>query len=90
MTWEDHYRARIEAIHAGLPADATLDDRVRALAEQAPGKYSGSWLQKAWQKARRKYLARYGYQPRTKPRVSGQEELFNQLPRDPATGRPVI
>jgi hypothetical protein len=90
VTWDDNHRAAIDVVHARLPADATLADRKRALAAIAPGSFSPSWSQKTWQAARRKYLARYGYVPRTKPKAPGQQEMFDRLPRDPATGRPVI
>ncbi len=88
--WSDHARKVIALVHAGLPEAATLAERKAAVDAAYPFGSRGYWPYKAWLKARRAYLVPYGYKPRTPIPKTPQQELFEALPRDPATGRPVI
>lgn len=66
MTWSDGAWFTIDRVHQSLPEDATLEQRVKALKDAAWGFHGGtSWGQKVWQRARREYLAKYGYRPKT-------------------------
>lgn len=67
--WSDTARRVIREVHDSLPADATLEQRMKAIDEAypfGPRQYSPY---KTWLKARRDYLCRYGYQPKGKPRT---------------------
>ena len=67
MTWRQRAAAIIAAATSHLPADTTLAERQKIVASACPPEWRYvSWPQKAWQAARRDYLVRYGYQPRTK------------------------
>ena len=66
MTWREGWAAEIQKVHETLPEDATLEDRIRAIKHLAPSKWDPSWAKKSWQAARRDYLVRYGYVPKTK------------------------
>lgn len=86
-SWGDQARARIAKVHAELPADASLQDRMAAIDAAYPfgmRKYSPY---KTWLKERRAYLIRYGCSIRGHSRPSLP---FEGWARDPATGRPVI
>ena len=65
-TWRTRYEACINQLHATLPEDATLEDRMRALNKLRGelGVDCTSWGRKTWAKARRSYLAKYGYKKR--------------------------
>lgn len=82
--WSDIARATIQRVHAALPATATLQERKRAIDAAYPFGERAMWPYKAWLKARRSYLARFGYVLPAKPTA------LDLLPRDPVTGRPVI
>ncbi|WP_422073836.1 hypothetical protein [Tranquillimonas rosea] len=70
MTWRQEAAKIIAEATRDLPEDATLAERKRVVdAACPPGWRTASWPQKAWQAARRDYLIRYGYQPRTKPKA---------------------
>ncbi len=50
-----------------LPDGTTLKERMAAVDAARPYWFStASWPKKAWQAARRDYLVRFGYVPRTK------------------------
>lgn len=69
MTWREMWAARIFEIHKDLPDDASLDDRIEAIKPLTPSKFDASWARKSWQAARRDYLVKYGYRPKTKKRA---------------------
>lgn len=70
-----------------LPEDMPLVARMKAVNAAYPFGERERWPYKAWLKARREYLGRFGYRP---PPKSEEQTLFDALPRDPMTGRPVI
>lgn len=88
--WSAMARAAIARAHQTIPEGATLAERKAAIDAAYPFGERGYWPYKAWLKARRSYLVRYGYKPRTPERKSPQQELFDRLPRDPVSGRPVV
>lgn len=56
-SWMDEARAVIARVHAGLPADADLATRKRALRAACPGHFrQTSWGRKVWPKAVKEYL----------------------------------
>lgn len=59
--WRARARERIAELVKGLPADATLEQRQKALHGKG---FSGGWAQKAWIKERRAYLESHGLAPR--------------------------
>jgi hypothetical protein len=59
MSWTDSARSHIATIHDTLPADATFDQRVKALRDSYPFQMRSGWAYKAWLKARKEYLAKY-------------------------------
>ena len=67
MTWREEAAAIIADAVKGLPDDTPLSERKRVVDAACPSwRRMMSWPQKAWQAARRDYLVRYGYRPRTK------------------------
>lgn len=67
MTWRQEAASIISDAVKDLPEDAPLVERKRVVDTACPSSWRMmSWPQKAWQAARRDYLVRYGYQPRTK------------------------
>lgn len=59
--WRDRARRRIAELTAGLPAEATLAERRRALWGKGWEAHQGTkWGRKMWGQEVRKYLARYG------------------------------
>ena len=68
MTWRQDAAAIIAHAVRDLPEDAPLHERQRVVDEARPHWGGCSWPRKAWQAARRDYLIRYGYRPRTKER----------------------
>lgn len=85
--WAEAARRTLQAVNERLPADATLVERVAAVDAAYPFGERAYWPHKAWLKARRTYLSHYGWKPKGKRAAL---PLFPDLPRDPATGRPVI
>ncbi len=76
MTWREDWAADIHAATKHLSGDLPLSDRIKvvnAVKDQSPGAYSTSWGKKSWQAARRDYLCRFGYQPKTKPKARCEE-----------------
>lgn len=59
--WRARAREEIAKAVAHLPADATLEQRQKALRGKG---FSGGWAQKAWVKERRAYLEAHGLPPR--------------------------
>lgn len=82
--WSEVARRTIARVHAELPADATLAQRTAAVDAAYPFGERAMWPYKAWRKARRAYLVKFGYILPAKPTA------LDLLPRDPVTGRPVI
>lgn len=67
MTWRQEAASIIDDAVKGLPEDTPLVERKRVVDAACPSSWRMmSWPQKAWQAARRDYLVRYGYRPRTK------------------------
>lgn len=85
--WAESARATIAAVHFRLADDCPLAERIKAVDDAYPFGKRAYWPYKAWLKARKAYLIRYGYRPRG---YKDDAPLFPDLPRDPVTGRPVI
>lgn len=66
MTWREEAAAIIAEATRGLPADMPLNERMKVVDAARPHWGGCSWPRKAWQAARRDYLVRFGYRPRTK------------------------
>ena len=83
MTWREQAEKIIYDGTRDLPDDMPLKERIRVVKSLCPWWWRQmSWPQKAWQAARRDYLIKYGYQPRTKPRRkcqnTGPMPLFDE------------
>ncbi len=87
-SWQDHAEDVLQALDETLPDQMTKLDRIKAVQAAYPFGARSGWPYKAWLKARRRYLGMFNEDGlRCWPkRPSGLEHL----PRDPATGRPVI
>jgi hypothetical protein len=83
-SWDDSANAAIARVHAQLAAEVPLEERTRAIDAAYPFGPRTHFPYKAWLKARRSYLVKFGYRPR---QAKNPLDLF---PRDPVTGRPVI
>lgn len=59
MDWSQHARETIQKVHASLPENATLDERKKALFDAYPFGDRAMWPYKAWNKAKREYLAKF-------------------------------
>lgn len=59
--WRERARIRIAELVRDLPAEATLDERRKALRGKG---WDYGWAQKAWQQEVRAYLAQHGAPPR--------------------------
>ncbi|QEW26693.1 hypothetical protein [Roseovarius indicus] len=66
MTWREEAAKIIADATRDLPEDTPLKERMKVVDAARPHWGGCSWPRKAWQAARRDYLVRYGYQPRTK------------------------
>ncbi len=69
MTWREDWARDIHEATKALPPDTPLKERMKvvdAVKHQSPGAYSTSWGKKSWAAARRDYLVRFGYVPKTK------------------------
>lgn len=84
MDWSDDARKVIGKVHLSLPEDATFEERKKAVDAAYPFGVRQYWPYKAWLKARKAYLSKYGAIYPQKPTA------LDLLPRDPVTGRPVI
>lgn len=85
--WAEAARAAIAAVNDRLPEGVTLAERVKAVDAAYPFGERAYWPHKAWLKARAAYLSHFGWRPKGKRAAL---PLFPDLPRDPASGRPVI
>lgn len=83
--WSVIARQTIERVALTIPDDATMKERKAAIDAAYPFGERAYWPYKAWLKARRTYLAKFGPVGRIPP-----APLFPDMPRDPVTGRPVI
>ena len=83
--WGDIARQRIEAVAGTLPDDMPLKDRTAAIDAAYPFGAREHWPYRAWCKARRAYLGRFGLKPR-----GPKPTLLDLMERDPVSGRPVI
>lgn len=68
-TWFMSARRTIESVHAGIPSDATLEERTKLIDDAYPFGERANFPYKAWLRARRGYLVRYGYVPRNAPGI---------------------
>lgn len=64
MSWSDHARSTIAAVHEAVPAGATLAERTKAVDAAYPFGLRAHHPYKAWLKVRAAYLAQFGYQRR--------------------------
>ncbi len=74
MDWREDWAADIYEATKDLPDDLSLAERIKVVDKvkcQSPDAYSTSWGKKSWQAARRDYLCRFGYQPKTKAKSGG-------------------
>lgn len=81
MTWKQEAAAIIEEATRDLPDDAPLAIRKAAINSACPTSWRNmSWPKKAWQAARRDYLVRFGYIPRTKRQKERETAAISDLP----------
>lgn len=76
MTWRAAWAAEIREATKDLPDDLPLPERIEivdAVKNNSSGAYSTSWGKKSWQAARRDYLCRFGYMPKTKSKTKCRE-----------------
>jgi hypothetical protein len=88
MSWTDRSAEIIAQIHATLPADAPYADREKALRDGYPFSQRRGWAYKAWLKARRAYLSKYGTEA-IRPKGDKQanfDTLLSPLDRAKAKG----
>lgn len=79
--WSDTARRVIQEVHRGLPETATLEERTKAVDAAYPFGLRQYWPYKAWLKARREYLHRYGYQSKGKPILPLYESPMERMKR---------
>lgn len=80
MTWRQEAASIIATAVKDLPEDTPLTERKRIVDAARPGWVYMSWPKKAWQAARRDYLVRYGYRPRTKAQAERDRAVLGELP----------
>ena len=87
-TWLDRGIRMIEALDRELPADMTLEDRMKAIQKEAWRFHGGtSWGHKVWPKAKRLYFGKkYGNKPAIKHGVP--DGYLSPLERLIAKSRP--
>lgn len=85
MDWSHLARQTIERVALSLPDDMPFKERRAAIDAAYPFGQRQYWRYKAWLKARKTYLSKFGKIGRIPP-----APLFPDLDRDPVTGRPVI
>lgn len=86
MDWSRISRETIARVGATIADDVPLKERKKLIDAAYPFGERAYWPYRAWCKARRAYLQRYGLKPLHAPAPT----LIDLLPRDPTTGRPVI
>lgn len=80
-TWREEAAKIIAEVTAKIPADAPISDRMAVVDSACPSSWRMmSWPQKAWQAARRDYLVRFGYRPRTKKQKERDKAALSDLP----------
>lgn len=79
MSWREGYAALIWENAKHLPDDMPLKERVAFVDGLRPNLVT-SWGKKTWQAARRDYLMRYGYKPRTKAQKDRDSAVIETLP----------
>lgn len=86
MSWREQAEAAINRAHNAIPDSATFEQRKAAIDAAYPFGLREYFPYRAWLKARKEYLAKFaaGGSRKVKPTA------LDVLPRDPATGRPVI
>lgn len=80
MTWRQQAAEIIAEATRTLPDDTPLPSRIETVDAARPHWGGCSWPRKAWQAARRDYLVRYGYRPRTKARAELERAVVEELP----------
>jgi hypothetical protein len=85
MEWARAARETIDRVARTIPDDATMKDRKAAIDAAYPFGPRSHWPYKAWLKARKTYLSKFGPVGRIPP-----APLFPDWERDPVTGRPII
>lgn len=85
MEWSDIARQTIERVALTIPDEADMKARKAAIDAAYPFGERQYWPYKAWLKARKAYLSKFGPVGRIQP-----APLFDGWARDPETGRPVI
>lgn len=83
--WEQMHAERIWEVHKTLPDDATLEDRIKALRKITPSSSDPSWSRKTWQRARLKYLTKFGYVSKHKKKLP-ESPLERMMRRSELTG----
>tara|TARA_R110001606_G_scaffold384882_1_gene548016 strand:- start:6089 stop:6343 length:255 start_codon:yes stop_codon:yes gene_type:complete len=80
VTWRGQAAEIIAHAVRDLPDAAPLHERKRVVDAARPHWGGCSWPRKAWQAARRDYLVKYGYRPRTKARAERDKATITELP----------
>lgn len=80
MTWREEAAEIIARAARDIPDDAPLNERKRVVDAARPHWGGCSWPRKAWQAARRDYLVRFGYEPKTKARATQKAQAIGDLP----------
>lgn len=78
MTRYEYARQVISQVHAGLPDSCPLDERRKVVDASYPFGERAYSPYKAWLRARREYLTRYGHQPRNTPHESPMERMMRR------------
>jgi hypothetical protein len=76
-TWYDSAVAAIDRAVKDLPADTSLEERTKVVDAAYPFGERAMFPYKSWLRARRHYLARYGYRKRGLP-LSPLERLMQK------------
>lgn len=79
-TWRSRAAAIIAEVTRDAPAELPLPERIKLVDDARPYWGGASWPQKAWQAARRDYLVRFGYRPRTKKQKELEAYVVSDLP----------
>ena len=81
--WSDAATRAIGEVHRILPEGIPLAERTAAVDAAYPFGERAHHPYKAWLKARREYLGRYGYRPKT-GKQAGESPLERLMRRGPA------